>query len=441
MHPLVLGTAGHIDHGKTSLVKALTGIDTDRLKEEKERGITIELGFAHLRLPTGDVVALVDVPGHERFVRTMVAGTGGIDAVLLVVAADEGVMPQTREHLDICGLLGIRSGVVALTKVDLLDNDVELLSVAELELRDALRGTFLQNAPIVPCSARTGAGLATLQATLAQLLQHMPSREAEGLARLPIDRVFALRGFGTVVTGTLWSGHISVGDDLAALPSKGSSSEHMKVRGLHVHGQAVTRAQAGQRVAVNLAAPRDCIDRGQTLVRPHTIQPTCVCEAELHHLPIARSPLKRRSELILHTGTTQRLCSLTLLDTPELEPGGRALAQLRVPRDQPLVLLPGDRFVLRGFSLQGNHGTTVGGGRILRVLGRGDKATRPLSGSAQGAPAFDPAIARLRARAAALQQAESAASESARLHAVRELVAQTLFDAGSRGASLSELQS
>ena len=437
MHPLVLGTAGHIDHGKTSLVKALTGIDTDRLKEEKERGITIELGFAHLRLPSGDTVALVDVPGHERFVRTMVAGAGGIDAVLLVVAADEGVMPQTREHLDICGLLGIRAGVVALTKADLLGDDRELLSLAELELRETLRGTFLESAPIVPCSARTGAGLAELQAALVLILQHMPAREPDGLLRLPVDRVFAMRGFGTVVTGTLWSGQITAGEDLSPQPA--ASSQGLKVRGLHVHGQSVAQAQAGQRVAVNLAAPREAVERGQTLVRPQSITPTSLCEAEVQVLPVARGPLKRRSELLLHTGTTQRLCSITLLDAAEIAPGGRALAQLRVPCDEPLVWLPGDRFVLRGFSPQGNHGTTVGGGRILRVLGRQQKATRPLSPHRGGDPSTDPALGPLHARATALRSLDSARSAAERLAAVRDLVALSIRDAGPHAASLREL--
>ncbi|MBL9008000.1 MAG: selenocysteine-specific translation elongation factor [Myxococcales bacterium] len=439
MHRLVLGTAGHIDHGKTSLVKALTGVDTDRLKEEKERGITIELGFAQLRLPSGDSVALIDVPGHERFVRTMVAGAAGMDAVLLVVAADEGVMPQTREHLDICGLLGLSAGVVALTKIDVLGDDAELLAVAELELREALRGSFLEAAPIVPCSARTGAGMAALHAALAQLFSNLPERDAEGLLRLPIDRVFALRGFGTVVTGTLWSGRISVADELSALPRSGPSSEHMKVRGLHVHGQVVEQAQAGQRVAINLAVARDAVERGQTLVRSQSIAPSCLCEVELHLLPVARSPLKRRSELLVHTATTQRLCSLSLLDTAELVPGGRALAQLRVPRDQPLVLLPGDRFVLRGFSPQGNHGTTLGGGQVLRVLGRGQKATRPFAVDSIRASAADPSILRLRARAEALRILHAGSKPAARLPAMRELAALSIVDAAAHGTTLSEL--
>ncbi len=362
----VLGTAGHIDHGKTSLVKALTGIDTDRLKEEQERGITIELGFAHLQLPTGDVVGVVDVPGHERFIRTMVAGAVGIDAVVLVVAADEGVMPQTREHLDICELLGVRTGVVALSKSDLCEP--ELRELATLELRETLRGTFLAQAPIVPCSARTGEGLPELVAAIAKVLATAPGRDERGLLRLPVDRVFSLRGFGTVATGTLWSGRLQLGDELVPLPGpKSDKLPPAKVRGLHVHGVAVDAAVAGQRTAVNLTLPLSALSRGETLVRPGTLQAGVLLEVRLQLLGVARAPLGRRSRLLLHAGTTQRLAQVTLLDRGELQPGGWAWAQLQV--DAPLAAQPGDRFVLRGFAPQKNHGTTVGGGVVLRVLG------------------------------------------------------------------------
>ncbi|HEX4457905.1 MAG TPA: selenocysteine-specific translation elongation factor, partial [Polyangia bacterium] len=243
----VIGTAGHIDHGKTALVRALTGIDTDRLKEEKERGITIELGFAHLPLPsTGETVGVVDVPGHERFVRAMVAGAVGIDLVVLVVAADEGVMPQTREHLDICGLLGITRGVVALTKSDLVDGELRDLAVADVA--ETLRGTFLEGAPLIACSAKTGEGLDALKAAIADGLREVPGKDPEGLVRLPIDRVFTMKGFGTVVTGTLWAGRLRPGDDLVAMPS--FSSTVGKVRGLQVHGGSVDEAGAGSRTAV-----------------------------------------------------------------------------------------------------------------------------------------------------------------------------------------------
>lgn len=364
---LVLGTAGHIDHGKTSLVKALTGIDTDRLKEEKERGITIELGFAHLQLGDGETVAVIDVPGHERFVRTMVAGAVGIDAVLLVVASDEGVMPQTREHLDICELLGLRGGVVALTKCDVVDG--ELRELGREELREALRGTFLEGAPIVSCSARTGEGLDKLRDELATALRRLsgPGRDAAGLVRLPVDRVFALRGFGTVATGTLWAGSLSVGDELIASPGpRGGSKEAAKVRGLQVHGQSVSVAAAGQRAAVNLALSRESLERGDTLIRPGSITPSLLIDVELRHLEVARERLSRRSQLLFHAASAQRLCEVTLLDKEALRPGEQALAQIAL--DEPLVILPGDRFVLRGFSPQKNHGTTVGGGQVLRIL-------------------------------------------------------------------------
>ncbi len=362
----VLGTAGHIDHGKTSLVKALTGIDTDRLKEEQERGITIELGFAHLKLPSGDVVGVVDVPGHERFIRTMVSGAVGIDAVVLVVAADEGVMPQTREHLDICELLGVRAGVVALSKSDLCEP--ELRELATLELRETLRGTFLAQAPIVACSAKTGQGLPELVAAIAKVLAAAPGRDEQGLVRLPVDRVFSLHGFGTVATGTLWSGRLRVGDELVPLP--GPRSERLppaKVRGLHVHGAAVLEATAGQRTAVNLTLPLHAVSRGETLVRPATLQAGVLLDVRLQLLTVARAPLPQRSRLLLHAGTTQRLAQVTLLDRAELRPGEWAWAQLQV--DAPLCAQPGDRFVLRGFAPQKNHGTTVGGGMVLRVLG------------------------------------------------------------------------
>jgi len=367
----VIGTAGHIDHGKTSLVKALTGIDTDRLKEEKERGITIELGFAHLQLPSGAVASVVDVPGHERFIRTMVAGAVGIDAVMLVVAADEGVMPQTREHLDICGLLGVRSGVVALTKCDLVTPD--LLELATAELHEVLAGTFLERAEIMACSVQTGVGLRELPRALERALRNVPCRDEEAAVRLPIDRVFTLKGFGTVVTGTLWSGRLRVGDELISLPQR---KQLAKVRGLHVHGQAVPQAVAGQRTAVNLSIPLSAVSRGETLVAPDLLAASSVMDVELHYLPVTRAPLPRRSRLLVHVGTAQRLGSITLLDRQQLEPGQTAYAQLAVA--EPLGVMPGDRFVLRGFAPQKNHGTTLGGGSILRNLATPQRRKNPI---------------------------------------------------------------
>lgn len=357
----VIGTAGHIDHGKTSLVKALTGIDTDRLKEEKQRGITIELGFAHLRLPSGATVSVVDVPGHERFIRTMVAGAVGIDAVVLVVAADEGVMPQTREHLDICELLGVQSGVVALTKCDLVTDD--LLALAKQELRQVLAGTFLAHADIVPCSAHSGVGLSDLSQAIERTLHRLPGRDTESAVRLPVDRVFTLKGFGTVVTGTQWSGTLKLGDELVALPSAKTVA---KVRGLHVHGKAVSESQAGQRTAVNLSVPLTAIAKGETLVPPGVLVASSVLDVKLRYLPVARLALPRRSRLLVHVGTAQRLCNVTLLDRETLEPGQTAYAQILL--SEPLCAMPGDHFVLRGFAPQKHHGTTVGGGLVLRNL-------------------------------------------------------------------------
>jgi selenocysteine-specific elongation factor len=359
----VIGTAGHIDHGKTALVRALTGIDTDRLKEEKERGITIELGFAHLELPSGGHVGVVDVPGHERFVRAMVAGAVGIDLVVLVVAADEGVMPQTREHLDICGLLGVERGVVALSKCDLVDPELRALAAADVG--EALAGSFLEGAPVIPCSAKTGEGLRELLAAIELGLTDAPTKDPEALVRLPIDRVFTMKGFGSVVTGTLWAGRLAVGDDLIALPA--DAPDPAKVRGVQVHGAAVAQAVAGQRTAINLAAPRERLARGQTLVRPGELEAGILLDARVRYLATCRAPLKRQSRVLLHAGTAQTMAQITLLDRARLEPGEQALVQLHL--DHPLVALPGDHFILRGFALQRHHGTTLGGGTVLRVLG------------------------------------------------------------------------
>jgi len=367
----VIGTAGHIDHGKTSLVRALTGIDTDRLKEEKERGITIELGFAHLDLSSEGVaepVGVVDVPGHERFVKTMVAGAVGIDAVVLVVAADEGVMPQTREHLDICRLLDVQRGVVALTKADVAG---ELVPLAVDDVRSALQGTFLAEAPIVPVSSVTGEGLPELRRAIAEALADAPAKDPEGLLRLPLDRVFSMKGFGTVVTGTLWAGRLRVGDEVTALPGGASG----KVRGVQVHGATVEEARAGQRTACNLTIAREQLQRGETLTATGTLAAGKLLDVRLRYLATSRGPLKRRSRVMAHLGTAQVLATVALLDRGEVAPGGDALAQLHL--DEPLVALPGDRFILRGFALQKEHRTTVGGGTVLRVLGQRHRRGTP----------------------------------------------------------------
>ena len=360
IHPIILGTAGHIDHGKTSLVKALTGIDTDRLKEEKERGITIELGFAHLDV-AGQRFGLVDVPGHERFIKAMVAGAGGVDVVLLVIAADEGVMPQTREHLDICQLLGIRRGVVALTKRDLVDE--AWLELVTTDVRGVLAGTFLEEAAIVPVSATTRAGLDELAAELVRLARQVPPRSADGPFRLPLDRVFTMKGFGTVVTGTIFGGRVKVGDDVAALPDGPTA----KVRGLQVHGEAVVEARAGTRCAVNLGGvERTEVRRGHTLtLAAGTLEPTHLLDASLRYLRTSRAPLPGRARALLHHGTAQVMATIVLVDHQELAPGDAGLVQLHL--DEPLAALPGDRYIVRGFAQQAHYGTTIGGGELVRV--------------------------------------------------------------------------
>jgi selenocysteine-specific elongation factor len=363
---IVVGTAGHIDHGKTSLVKALTGIDTDRLREEKRRGITIELGFAHLALPDGTVAGVVDVPGHERFVRSMAAGAGGIDLVVLVIAADEGVMPQTREHLDICRLLGVPRGLVALTKSDLLPAlGPDWLPLIEADVREVTRGTFLEGCPIVPVSSATREGLDQLAAGIAALAREVPERPADGPAFLPIDRAFSMKGFGTVVTGTLLSGTVAEGDAVALLPTS-PGGEQLRVRSLQVHGKATPRALAGQRTAVNLPGiDPAAIRRGQALAAAGVVPPSSLLDVEVTLLAAAPKPLRHRAKLLLHVGTAQVPAAVGLLDRGELAPGQTAWAQLRL--GAPVAALPGQRFILRGFAVLEGRGKTVGGGRILAV--------------------------------------------------------------------------
>lgn len=354
MKHLILGTAGHIDHGKTSLVRALTGINTDRLPEEKSRGITIELGFAHLELPGGLQFGIVDVPGHERFVRTMVAGVGGMDMVMLVIAADEGVMPQTREHLEICQLLGVKRGLVVLTKSDMVEPD--WLDLVVEEVRDYLVGSFLEEAPIVPASSRTGAGIEAVKAELARLAVQVDEKKTEGPFRLPVDRVFTVTGFGTVVTGTLLSGTISVGDEVELLPS----GLPARVRGVQTHGRRGDAASAGQRVAVNLQGVEHTeVERGDIVVPRGVYRTTRAVDARLDYLPSAPRELRHRSTLRLHSATYEVPAQVILLDRDALIPGDSAYIQLRLRH--PVLLLPGDPFVLRSYSPQ----ATLGGGRVL----------------------------------------------------------------------------
>ena len=356
MRHVVVGTAGHIDHGKTSLVKALTGTDTDRLPEEKARGITIDLGFAFLEEPGGLTIEIVDVPGHERFVKNMLAGVGGIDLAMLVIAADEGVMPQTREHLAICSLLRIKSGLIALTKTDLVESD--WLELVREDLAGLTRATFLEGAPIVPVSARTGQGLDELRVALRELAAKVPSRATDQLARLPIDRVFTIKGFGTVVTGTLMAGRLRVDDRVEVFPA----ALQAKVRGLQTHGQPVTEARAGQRTAVNLqGVDRAAVERGNVLGLAGTLVPSVLMDATLELLADAPRPLKTRDRVRFHAGTSEIMARVLLLETPELAPGKAAFARFRL--EAPLVALPGDRFVIRSYSPM----VTIGGGTLLDI--------------------------------------------------------------------------
>jgi selenocysteine-specific elongation factor len=353
---VVVGTAGHIDHGKTSLVKALTGIDTDRLPEEKARGITIDLGFAFLEEPGGLTIEIVDVPGHERFVKNMLAGVGGIDLAMLVIAADEGVMPQTREHLAICSLLRIRSGLVALTKTDLVEPD--WLELVRDDVATLVRSTFLEGAPIVPASAKTGAGLPELRQALRRLAEAVPERAVDQLARLPIDRVFTVKGFGTVVTGTLAAGRVAVDDRVEVYP-KGVEA---KVRGLQTHGHPVAEARAGQRTAVNLqGVERAALERGDVLAHAGTLVAAVLVDGTLELLPDAPHGLKTRTRVRFHAGTSEIMARVLLLDRAELAPGETAFARFRL--EAPLVALPGDRFVVRSYSPI----VTIGGGTLLDV--------------------------------------------------------------------------
>ena len=354
MKHLILGTAGHIDHGKTSLVKALTGIDTDRLKEEKARGITIELGFAHLELP-GDIrFGIVDVPGHEKFVRAMVAGVGGMDLVMLVIAADEGIMPQTCEHLDILRLLGVKNGLVALTKCDLVDP--EWLALVVEEVREFVAGSFLEQAAIVPVSSRTGEGVDGLKTELARLASEVAEKRREGQFRLPVDRVFTMTGFGTIVTGTLLSGELSVGAELELLPS----GQEGKVRGIQAHGQKVDTGMAGQRLAVNLqGVDLDQAQRGDVVVPRGVFRTTRAVDVRLDYLVSAPRDLKHRATVRLHSATYEVPAQVILLDRDTLRPGESAYAQLRLK--EPALLLSGDSYILRAFSPQ----VTIGGGVTL----------------------------------------------------------------------------
>jgi selenocysteine-specific elongation factor len=352
---IVIGTAGHIDHGKTSLVRALTGMDTDRLAEEKRRGISIDLGFAHLPLPGGKCVSFVDVPGHERFVRNMLAGACGIEAVLLVIAAEESVKPQTREHFDICRLLGVTSGIVVLTKCDLATP--EQLAVTRAAVDHLRSGSFLATAPVIETSSVTRHGFARLMDAFEQLIDAKTSRITGGLARLPLDRSFALKGFGTIVTGTLWSGALRVGDMVQLHPS----GQEARIRGLQIHGKAVQVATAGQRTAVNLSGSEHSkIGRGFVLTHPNSLESTRSVEASIDWLSNAGTP-GAHENFLLHIGTSEITARIQTL-SPTL---------IRLKLAEPIIALPGDRFVLR----RPSPAQTIGGGSVVDAF----PPSRPVS--------------------------------------------------------------
>ena len=355
MKHVIVGTAGHIDHGKSALVRALTGTDPDRLKEEKERGITIDLGFAFLTDPERLTLGLVDVPGHERFVKNMLAGAGGIDVVMLIVAADESVMPQTREHFEICRLLRVKKGVVVITKVDLVEP--ELREIAAMEVSELTNGSFLEGAQTVYISSKTGEGVDELKRVLFNIAAGVEGRPSDGLFRLPVDRAFTMKGFGAVVTGTLASGTIAVDEEVEVLP-RGAKA---RVRGLQVHGEAVERALAGQRTAVNLQGiEMSEVVRGNTLARPGTLLPSMMLDAELEVLPSSPTPIKDLARVHLHVGTAVAVARVRVLrNEGALAPGTRGLVQFRL--EAPVVATASDRFIIRRYSPL----ETLGGGRVL----------------------------------------------------------------------------
>jgi selenocysteine-specific elongation factor len=357
MKSIILGTAGHIDHGKTALVKALTGIDTDRLAEEKRRGITIDLGFAHLEvLGTGGETlrfGFVDVPGHERFVRNMLAGVGGIDLVLFVIAADEGIKPQTREHFDICRLLAVKRGITVLTKVDLADQ--ETLEITKLEIKEFLHGSFLEKSSIIPVSAISSAGLDQLKQELVHEANEVTARDSTAIARLPIDRVFTMKGFGTVVTGTLIAGTIRKEDELQLFPS----GKRLRVRGVQIHGQRAEKAMAGERTALNIAGvDKDELARGMMLAAPGLLHVTSRIDVKLSLLPTAK-PLKSGARVHFHAFTSEAIATVNLYREKNLKPGQEDFARLRL--SAPVLLVPGDRFIIRQFSPV----VTIAGGIVL----------------------------------------------------------------------------
>ena len=355
MNNVIIGTAGHVDHGKTCLVNALTGIDTDRLEEEKRRGITIELGFAYLDLPDGQKAGIIDVPGHEKFIRNMLAGAGGVDLAVLVVAADEGIMPQTREHLGILSLLGIKRGCVALTKIDMVEP--EWLEMVTEDVREELKGSCLEGAPILPVSSYTGEGIEALRQTLFELVKETQGKHTERPFRLPVDRVFTMQGFGTVTTGTLIEGSLSTGDEIMVYPS----GRLAKARGLQVHSQSVETAMAGQRVAVNLQGVKlEELSRGDVLAKPGSLQTTMMVDVCLQMLSGSERSIQNGNRLHFYCGAKEVLCKAVLLGgVEELLPGEECYAQLRF--EEEIAVKAEDHFIVRFYSPI----ETIGGGKVL----------------------------------------------------------------------------
>lgn len=359
---IVIGTAGHIDHGKTSLIRALTGIDCDRLKEEKERGITTELGFAHYKFGDDLVAGIVDVPGHEKFVRHMVAGAWGIDMALLVVAADEGVMPQTREHVDICELLGLRRGIIAITKKDLVDDD--MVELVREDIQDFLKGRLLEGSPVIPVSSSTGENMDILREEIKKAALGVEERSKEGIFRLPVDRVFTIRGLGTIITGTCISGHVRIGDEIEVYPT----TRRARVKNIQAYHENTEEAMAGQRVALNLQGiERQEIERGTIIGRPDTLVLSNRVDATFKYLKLPFKPIKTDAILRFHIATTQEEARIILLNKDTIEPGEETFVQFVFPK--PIVALPDDRYVLRGsYAIQ-----TIGGGRVLDIMPRRHK--------------------------------------------------------------------
>lgn len=355
MKNIIIGTAGHIDHGKTTLIKALTGRNTDRWEEEQRRGITIDLGFTYFDLKNGDRVGIIDVPGHERFINNMVAGVVGMDLVMLVVAADEGIMPQTREHMDILGELGIEKSILVLNKCDLVEED--WLELVKEEIKEELEGTFLEQAPIVEVSAATGQGIPELIEVIERLTaEEVVEKDVNTIPRLPIDRVFSLSGFGTIITGTLLAGTISKEDNLQVYPI----GKECKIRNIQVHGQDVEKCYAGQRVAINLSnVKKSELRRGCVLAPPNNMKNTMLLDVKLNVLPSSMRVLTNHTRLHLFTGTSEILCRAVLLDKEEIGPGESGFVQLRL--EEEIALRRGDKFVVRFYSPM----ETIGGGIVL----------------------------------------------------------------------------